>query len=98
MDEGRRGPGGIPTVNVVVATDLIAGVIIAFVPLVDGPRCTTSNFYGPFEEWDVHDLNNPCRVCGDRRKASLLKTWTHRPIEKKRAIRNGILPGPSDSN
>jgi hypothetical protein len=63
---------------------LVAGLVLGFVPLVDCPRCTEWDFFGPFEIWDVHKLSKPCRVCGGRRSVSLLKKWHNKSTQAAR--------------
>ena len=56
---------------------LVAAGALCFAPLADCPRCTTWNFFEPFETWDIDDLTKPCRVCGGDRRVSIVGRWWH---------------------
>ena len=76
MDDDVRpkAPPGYSTVLGVVGVRLVLTVA----PLADCPRCTTWDFFGKFEDWDIHDLNKPCKVCGGKRRTSLFRQWWYR--------------------
>jgi hypothetical protein len=70
VPDARR-PSFGPTLSVGDTLLLVAGLVLGFVPHMDCPRCTTWNFFGPFEIWDVHEFSKACRVCSGRRSVSL---------------------------
>ena len=78
----RRATGGLGPFLLAGAIVLaFLAALVVLVPLADCPRCTKWDFFGPFEKWDIHELQKPCRVCHDKRRVVLLRKWSYRPGE-----------------
>ena len=74
-EEGRRASAAHPLLIAGILAVVILGLFA--VPVVECPRCAW-NFFGPFEHWNVHQLESlgRCDACGGRKRVSLFKRWS----------------------
>jgi hypothetical protein len=79
-----RAPGLNPFLLGAGALALVALALVLFAPLADCPRCTKWDFFGPFENWDIHELADACKVCDGKRRVPPFKKWTWQPATKKK--------------